>query len=266
MELATTAPLTGRDPGLGLALRACFKETQYELLKLLRERSFTLSIVGFPLVFFFLFGISNRNVMFHGYTVARYLVASYSCFGAMGAAFFGIGAGMAYERGLGWLELKRAGPMPAPAYLLSKLVASIVFGIAIALLLIGIGSAATDMHITLLEGLHLLFVIAGGVLAFASMGVMAGLLMPANSAAGLINFIYLPLSLCGGLWMPLEALPHWLQAFAHVLPSYYFSRLALHALGYFHESETAAWLILIAYAAVFTVASGYILRTQDSRK
>ncbi len=266
MELATTAPIISRDPGLGLAFRAYVKETQYELLKLLRERSFTFSIIGFPLVFFFLFGISNRNVMFHGHTVARYLVASYSCFGSMGAAFFGIGAGMAYERGLGWLELKRAGPMPAPAYLVSKLIASIAFGIVITLLLIGIGSAATNMHITLFEGLHLLLVIAGGILAFASMGVTAGLLMPANSAAGLINFIYLPLSLCGGLWMPLEALPHWLQAFAHLLPSYYFSRLALHALGYFNESETTAWLVLIAYSAVFTVASVYILRTQDSRK
>ena len=103
-------------------------------------------------------------------------------------------------------------------------------------------------------------------MAFASIGVFAGLLMPPSSAASLINFIHLPLSLCGGLWMPLEVLPNWLQSLAHVLPSYYFSRLALHALGYFDESESLAWLIFAAYAIVFSVLSAWVFRRQESAK
>ena len=191
MASATITPAFTFEPSFEQTVRAYVKETRYELVKLLREGSFTFSIIGFPIVFFLLFGISNKHVMFHGHTVARYLVASYACFGSMGAAFFGIGAGMAHERGLGWLELKRAGPMPTPAYLVSKLVTSVLFGIVITLILMGIGIPTTGMHIGFAEAVHLLVVISGGVLAFASMGVLAGLLMPANSAAGLINFIYL---------------------------------------------------------------------------
>ena len=261
-----TATMNGVTVNWTHTARVYWKETQYELTKLLRERGFTLSVVGFPIVFFLLFGISNRNAMFHGHTVARYLIASYSCFGAMGAAFFGVGASLAYERGHGWLELKRSGPMPTTAYLLSKLVTSILFGFIITVVLIGLGLATTSMEISLAEGAHLLLVIAGGVVAFASVGIFAGLLVAPNSAASVINFIYLPMSLCGGLWMPLEVLPKWLQVFGHTLPSYYYSRLALHSLGYFDESETVAWLILAGYTVVFTVASGIVFRRQESRK
>ena len=252
--------------GDGSALRAYFKEIQYMLLKLVRERGFAFSVIGFPVVFFLLFGLANRNELFHGHPVARYLVVSYSCFGAMGAAFFAVGVGLAYERGHGWLELKRISPMPTAAYLFSKIFASIVFALVIVAVLITIGLATTNMRISILEGLHLAVVIAGGVVAFASMGVLAGLLIPPSSAASTINFIYLPLSLCGGLWMPIEALPNWLQSFARLLPSYYYSRLGLHALGYFDESETVGWLVLAGYAIVFTIASAIVFRKQEAAR
>ncbi len=246
--------------------RAYRKETYYMLLKLIRERGFALSVIGFPLVFFLLFGLANRTAMLHGHPVARYLVVSYSCFGAMGASFFAVGVGLSYERGHGWLELKRISPMPTAAYLFSKIFASIVFGLVIVSLLMGLGLATTTMQISPAEGLQLAVVIAGGVIAFAAMGVLAGLLLPPSSAASTINFIYLPLSLCGGLWMPIEALPSWLQTFAHVLPSYHFSRLGLHALGYFNEPPALSWAVLAAYALVFTVASAIVFRKQESTR
>jgi ABC-2 type transport system permease protein len=262
----STAVLTGYKPDPVQMLRAYRKEIRYELLKLVRERGFLISLIGFPVVFFVLFGLANRNTMYQGETVARYLLANYSCFGTLGAAFIGIGVGLAYDRGRGWLELKRAGPMPTPAYLLAKLVASIVFGFLITAVLMGIGMATTNMHISPADALHLFGVIAGGALAFASMAVFAGLLLPPNSAAALANLIYLPLSLCGGLWMPIEVLPKWLQTFAHFLPSFYFSRLALHALGYVDEPEITAWLILAGYAGVFSVASVWVFRKHESQR
>lgn len=264
MELATTFIATD-DFTLGQTARAYGKETKYELIKLLRQKSFILSIVGFPVMFFLLFGITNRAAIFHGHTVARYLLASYTGFGSMGAALFGIGAGLAQERGLGWLELKRASAMPTPAYLLSKLASAVVFGVAIALVLMAIGSAFVNLEISPAQAVHLILVIAGGVAVFASIGVFAGLHMPPRSAAGLINFIYLPLSLCGGMWLPIEALPGWLQYLAHFLPSYYYSRLALHALGYFQESELLSWSVLIGFGVVFSFASIWTFRRQSAR-
>ena len=149
-------------------------------------------MIGFPVIFYLLFGVTNKNSVFHGHTIARYLLAGYSCFGAMGSSLFGIGAGLAFERGHGWLEMKRASPMPAAAYLLAKLCVSITFAVAITILLMILGTAMAGVHITIIEGLRLLSVIAAGVLPFASLGLVIGLLMPSNAAPGVINLIYLP--------------------------------------------------------------------------
>jgi ABC-2 type transport system permease protein len=106
------------------------------------------------------------------------------------------------------------------------------FAVIIALLLASLGTLISGHILSLYELGKLLLVVIGGCIPFASLGLLLGLIMAPNAAPGVINLFYLPLSFCGGLWMPIEMLPQWLQHVAHVLPSYYFSRLALHALGY----------------------------------
>jgi ABC-2 type transport system permease protein len=242
-----------------------FNEIRFELLKLSRNRSYLFSMIGFPVVFYLLFGVTNKSSAYQGHTIARYLLAGYSCFGAMGSSLFGIGAGLALERGHGWLEMKRASPMPAAAYLLAKLCVAITFACGITLLLTILGTAMAGVHITVLEGLGLLATIAGGVLPFASLGLVIGLLMPSNAAPGVINLIYLPLSFCGGLWMPIEVLPHWLQLVAHGLPSFWFARLAFRILGYHDGPPFLAWALLAAYAVVFLLAAALIFRRQETQ-
>ena len=94
---------------------------------------------------------------------------------------------------------------------------------------------------------------------------MIGLLMPSNAAPGVINLVYLPLSFCGGLWMPIETLPHWLQVVAHGLPSFWFSRLALRTLGYSDSSALLAWALLASYTVVFLLIAAFIFRRQEAQ-
>src|ERR1700761_7214174 len=173
--MATAAVL--RQPSLP---RIYFNEARCELLKLARNRSYLFSMAGFPVLFYLLFGITNKNSAFQGHSIARYLLAGYACFGAMGSSLFGIGAGLAFERGHGWLELKRASPMPAAAYLLAKLCVAIIFALSITVLLMMLGTALAGVQITTMEGLRLLAVIGVGVVPFASLGLVIGLLVPAN--------------------------------------------------------------------------------------
>jgi ABC-2 type transport system permease protein len=240
-------------------------EARFELFGLTRNRGYLFSMIGFPVIFYLLFGVTNKHEVFQGHSIARYLLAGYSCFGAMGSSLFGIGAGLALERGHGWLEMKRASPMPASAYLLAKVLVSITLAASISLLLMGLGIALAGVHISALEAIHLLFAMVGGVLPFASLGLVIGLVMPSNAAPGVINLVYLPLSFCGGLWMPIEVLPHWLQIVAYGLPSYWFSRVALHTLGYSSVSQLLAWSVLGTYTIVFLLVAGAIFRRQESQ-
>ena len=77
-------------PALVHFLRLYGKETKYEFLKLLRAKSFSLSIIGFPLMFYVIFGVANRHVQEGSVDIAKYMLGGYACFGLIGGALFGI--------------------------------------------------------------------------------------------------------------------------------------------------------------------------------
>ncbi len=246
------------------AARVYAKEARCEIVSLVRERPYIFSVLGLPTIFYLVFGIAHPVEILQGQPISRYLLASYSSFGAMGAAMFAVGVGLVMERSHGWLELKRASPMPVHAYLSAKIAASLAFGELIAIVLLALGYALSGLHVSPADTLRFMAAIAGGVLAFSTIGTLLGLLLSPGSAVGIINLVYLPLSLCGGLWVPIEMLPRWLQAAAPFLPSYQFARITLHALGYAVGPVWVAWAVLIAYAAVFTLASIWLFKHRQS--
>ena len=60
--------------------------------------------------------LNGQEAAGNGTHYATYLIATFGTFGVMGASLFGTAAGLASERGLGWLQVKRASPMPPFAY------------------------------------------------------------------------------------------------------------------------------------------------------
>jgi ABC-2 type transport system permease protein len=224
------------------------KETKYEFLKLLRTRSFSLAIIGFPVMFYVLFGIANRHAYEGNVHIAKYMLAGYACFGLIGAALFGIGVGMAGERAAGWLELKRASPMPVTAYLFAKCASAVAFGVIIVSVLTTIGVIFGQVRLSPPELVRMFGLTIVGSVSFASMGLLLAQIVPANAAPGIVNLIYLPMSYLSGLWMPLRFMPHWLQHFAPVLPTYHLSQLMLSIFHYQDEMPlTTHWSALIGF-------------------
>jgi ABC-2 type transport system permease protein len=61
-----------------------------------------------------------------------------------------------------------------------------------------------------------------------------------NSAPAMVNLVYLPMSFCSGLWIPIFMLPHVLQKMALILPPYHMSQLALNVIGV-NPNPSPAW-------------------------
>lgn len=207
-------------------LRILLKETQFELARLLRSRAYSLSVIGFPIMFYLIFGVANR-----GRPVALYLVAGYTCMGVVSACLFGIGLVLAMERAQGWLDLKRASPMPRLAYIGAKVVSSAAFGLIIATLLMLLGTALGGITVTGTQAAALAGLAIAGSIPFSAMGFLVAYLVPPNAGPGIINLIYLPLSFASGFWMPVTMLPHWLQAVAPALPTYHLAQIAFATVG-----------------------------------
>jgi len=233
----------------GRTLAVYGKETKYEFLHLLRAKSFSLAVIGFPLMFYVLFGLSNKHVVEGGVNITKAMLGGYACFGLIGAALFGIGVGLASELNSGWLELKRASPMPVMAYLFAKCTSAMAFGILIVSILTVVGVAFGGVCITGVELAKMLGVTVAGSVAFASMGLLLALLMPANAAPGLVNLIYLPMSYLSGLWMPIKYMPHWLQHLAPAMPMYHLAQLMLSVYGYQEPGSSMAvhWNALLGF-------------------
>ena len=252
MSIASISASGAPSMGIIRNVRIFLTEARYEFVRLLRTRAFSMSVVGFPVVFYIFFGlIMNRDQMIHGDAVAKYMLATYAIFGMVGAALFGIGVGLSGELSAGWLELKRASPMPPLAYLLAKCCGAIGFGVIIVCILSLLGITVGHVSITAYEFARLIGLTMVGVIPFACLGMALALIVPFNSAPGFANMIYLPMSFCGGLWIPIMMLPHIMQKFALVLPTYHLAQLALGTFGYASSGSSAShWFGLLGFSLV----------------
>jgi len=228
------------------------KEARYEFLKNLRLRMYTVSVLSFPIMFYVLFGlVLNSNQEIGGMRVPTYLIATYGTFGVMGASLFGTAAGLASDRGLGWLQVKRASPMPPFAYFTAKVVTSMVFSTIIVLALFTLAIAFGGVRMPVGDFARLLGTLVVGSLPFSAMGLALGYFTGPNSAPPTINLIYLPMSFCSGLWVPFMFLPKVVRQIALVLPPYHLSQLALGVVGGgTHESAMRHWEVLLAFTMI----------------
>ncbi len=211
-------------------LRILWSESRMEFLRLLRAPGFSVPIIAFPLMFYVLFALVLGPPQASG-GVARHLLAAYTAFGVMAPGLFGLGVSLAMDRDRGLLELKRALPVPAGVYLAAKLVMASLFAAIVSVLLMGLAATAGQVVLDALQWCRLFVLAVLGVLPFCSLGLLIGTLAPGQSAAAVVNMIYLPMSFMSGLLIPLSMLPHTLVRIAPLWPSYHLAQLAEGVMG-----------------------------------
>ncbi|MDA8015868.1 MAG: ABC transporter permease [Thermoanaerobaculia bacterium] len=227
-------------------------ETRMEMLKLLRAPSFVVPTFSFPILFYVLFGLLLADKMSSGSATgaSAYLLVSYSAFGVIGAHLFALGVGVAGEKGMGWMRLKRASPMPPLAHFFARILVALAFGAALVLIMFALGAAFGGVRLTQATWLGLgLWLILGGI-PFSALGLALGHLLGPNSAPATLNLIYLPISFASGLWMPIWFLPEWLQTAAQALPPFHLGVQGHAMIGAANEAPPLVTSALVL--AVFT--------------
>jgi ABC-2 type transport system permease protein len=246
-------------------VRVYWLEAKTEFLKLWRLPAYSVSVLAFPLMFYTIFGLTF-NQGSGPVNSATYLLATYGAFGIIGAALFGFGVGVAVERGQGWMRLKRVSPMPPLAYFVAKIVMALLFSALVALSLFALGFLFGDVSLPLGTWLALFGTLLAGAFPFCAMGLAFGYLLGPNSAPTAINILYLPLAFASGLWIPIFALPEFVQAIAPFLPPYHYAQLALGRLGASQGGDP--WvhvLVLLGFTAVFLMIAVWAYKRDEGR-
>jgi ABC-2 type transport system permease protein len=236
---------------LGRALGVLAVETKYEFLKLSRLPAYVIPTIAFPLMFYTIFGLAFGGRSSGSLTVATYLIATMGAFGVIGASMFGLGVGVAGERGQGWLTVKRASPMPLATYFGAKVLMAMIVSAIIVVLLFLLGFVFGHVRLPAAQWLALGGSLVLGAVPFCALGLAIGYLAGPNSAPPIVNMIYLPMSFGSGLWMPLEMLPHFVQRSAPALPPYHLARLALGTVGLDPGSASVHAVALAGYTVGF---------------
>jgi ABC-2 type transport system permease protein len=126
--------------------------------------------------------------------------------------------------------------MPLAAYFTAKLVSAVLFSGVIASALLTVGFTFAHVRIAPTQALGLIGILMAAAIPFGAIGLALGYIARPNSAPAVVNLIYLPLSFCSGLWIPIFLLPKFLQQIARILPPFHISQLALRVLGMSRET------------------------------
>lgn len=247
-------------------LRVIAMETRAELFKLMRLPGFVIPSLALPVLFYVFFGLAmarGRGVA--GVSVTTYMLATYATFGVVGAALFGLGVGVATERGQGWLLVKRASPMPPFAYFAAKVAMAMLFASIVSLLLFAVGATAGHVRMPLASWLTLFASLVAGAVPFCALGCAIGAVAGPNSAPATVNLLYLPMAFASGLWLPYEFLPPFVRSIAPALPPFHLARLALHAIGADATSPLGHVAALAGFSVVFLAIAIAAFRRDEGK-
>ncbi|GAA2361628.1 ABC transporter permease [Dactylosporangium salmoneum] len=225
-----------------------------ELRRLTRTPGLLIFAVLMPLLSYLLFTNLSTITGQDKATAATYTMVSMAGYGAIGA-LLNYASGLVIDRSIGWLRLLRLTPLSPLKVVLGKGLA----GMASALLpVVALCAAAVLVNGVRLDAGRWLAIVPLlwlGALPFALLGLALGCFATSQTAQPLNLLVYLGMSVLGGLWLPLEALPHWIGAVGRLLPTHAYAdmswRVAFGGAPSLGDVVTlAVWLVAFAALAV----------------
>lgn len=234
-----------------------------EIRRVLRNRRTLVFILIMPAVFFLLFGLPQRGqYLDNGNPVTGWIMISLAVYAAM-VATTSAGAAVATERALGWSRQLRLTPLRPAAYVATKVATAMVLGLLGVLVEFAVGAISgvrVPAHVWLESGLTAWL----GSLVFAALGLFVGYLAPAENVMQFMGPLLAILAMLGGLFVPLDVLPHAMQQIAKFTPVYGVGQLARAPLAG-TGLDWAALGNVVGWTAFFGLAAARLFRRDTTR-
>lgn len=233
-------------------------EVRDELLAIVREPASLFFSILMPVGFFALFvGIFGGEGTTPG-EVGTTMVATFGTFGVMSVTLMNPGVGLASDREIGWLRVKRVAAVPLPMTVASKVAAAVPYAVGVLAAMAATAALMGRLEAAPVELVRLMAVLVIGSMAMVPFSLVIGAMASSSASVAILNAVLLPMAVASGLWIPLEVLPDVVGTIAQGLPPYHLAQMGLAQL------DGGPWaghaLFLAATAAVGTVAAGVAYR------
>lgn len=189
-----------------------------EIRRVLRNRRTAMFVVVFPSIFFFMFRTAGARDGGNAAMVQAYVLISMAVYGAMVGTTAG-GASVAVERSLGWSRHLRLTPLRPSAYVAMKIITAMMLGLV---------AIATEFAVGAIAGVRMpaeIWLMSGVSawlcsMVFAAFGLFVGFLFPSENVMQIVGPLLAVMAMFGGLFVPLQMLPHGIQVAARFTPVY----------------------------------------------
>ncbi|MEW2518254.1 ABC transporter permease [Actinacidiphila alni] len=232
-----------------------------EVRRALRDPGFIIMGFAMPVLMYLLFtnlGVGGDSKDKADYQA--YYMIGMAAYGALGASM-GIGTGVAEDKGHGWLRQLRVTPLsPLHVVIGRALTAGVTVLPAICAVLLA-GRLVNGVHLALWQWAATVLLLWVGTVPFTLLGLGNGYGLTGQTTGVVSTACMMGLSVVGGLWVPIDAFPHWLAAVSRWTPTQRFGRLGWSVLdGRAPTAGTVAilggWLAVFAGYAVLSYRRG----------
>ncbi|MGQ0678900.1 MAG: ABC transporter permease [Actinomycetota bacterium] len=184
---------------------------------------------AFPLLFLVifttLFGGSGRLVINgNRVSVATFYISSIIVFSVITACYTNVAMTLTFARELGILKRVRGTPLPGWAYLLGRMLHSVLMAVLLVVICVAFGMAFYGARVSLDSLGPLLLTLSIGAASFCLMGMAVTTVVPnADAAPAVVNATMLPLLFVSDVFIPLQNPPAWIDLLGKIFPVRHFS-------------------------------------------
>jgi len=192
--------------------------TRYVALETLRVPIAIVGTVMFPVLSFLFFVVPFRSVS-ENPTAATAAASQLALFAVFSVCLFSFGVGVAEDRSTPWEPFVRTLPVGAGPRVLARLLNGVLFALIGLLPLLLAAALLTEATVSPVEGVLGLAALAVAGTPLLFMGVAIGYSLPVKAAVPVAQVLLFPLAFGGGLFIPPNGFPDWLDAVSQALPT-----------------------------------------------
>jgi ABC-2 type transport system permease protein len=201
--------------------------TRAELMRLTRNRRYFIFTVALPVVFYLLIGRQVKATAY-GIPFGAYYMIAMAVFGAFSGALNGNAQRISQEKKEGWIRQVRLTPLPANAYVISKVLVSMATTIPSIVIVLLLGRFYGNVHLPLWQWFAIGITVWFGATIFAALAVAIGYRYDPDQVQPLSLVVYFIFAILGGLWFPLTG---FLGRIGQLTPTYDAVKIGTDVIG-----------------------------------
>jgi len=216
-----------------------------EIIRLRRNKRYLIFTLALPVLLYLAFGKSTGTA--YGVPFKAFYMVTMATLGGFSGVLTGNAQRISQEMKDGWIRQLRLTPLPASAYVVSKIITALATAVPVVLVVLVLGRFYGGVHMAAWQWVAVAVTVWFGSTIFAALAVAIGYKFQPDQVQALSVMLYLLFAFLGGLYFPLTGA--W-RVIGEALPTYAVAKISAAVIQ--NASVSAGLAIgLVVWLAVF---------------